>query len=62
MPAGPDPNDPVPKNCTEQTDCVGCGNCYFVDSTLSNNWRMLRTIDAATGEDSSFIECVPSGE
>lgn len=58
MPAGPDPQNPKPQNCKEQTNCTSCGNCYFVDSTLSNNWRMLRTIDISTGEDSSFIEYV----
>ena len=60
MPAGPDPQNPKPQNCKEQTNCTSCGNCYFVDSTLSNNWRMLRTIDAATGEDSSYIEYAQS--
>ena len=53
MPRGPTAST---KACSERTDCVGCGECYIVDSTLSNNWRMLRTIDPHTGEDSSYIE------
>ena len=60
MPRGPDPNNPLPENCVENTSCVGCGNCYFVDSTFSNNWRMLRTLDPETGEDTSFVEYDPT--
>jgi hypothetical protein len=42
MPRGPD--DANTTKCVE-SNTTGAGNCYFVDSTLSNSWRSLRVID-----------------
>lgn len=50
-PRGPDPKDT--SKCVEK-DCIGCGNCYFVDSTASNNWRELRLISDT--EDLAYVE------
>ena len=50
--------DGFEKNCTEATG-VGNGDCYFVDSTHSNNWRNLRINNK--DENLAYIECVDSG-
>jgi|TARA_B110000208_G_scaffold168779_1_gene209133 N-acetylglucosamine-6-sulfatase len=52
QPKGPN----APKSCTER-DCVGCGECYFVDSTHSNNWRSLRVLNGT--HDLTYIEYDP---
>ena len=44
MPVGPDPST-TSRDCKEGTG-VGDGNCYFVDSTHSNNYRALRVINS----------------
>jgi hypothetical protein len=56
---GPMPRGPGGSGgqCKEQ-DCVGCGNCYFVDSTLSNNWRSLRVLNGT--HDLTYIEYDPA--
>ena len=40
--------------CTE-SEGIGDGTCYFVDSTHSNNWRQLRIINGT--HDMNYIEC-----
>jgi hypothetical protein len=45
MPRGPDGAET--NKCVEGNG-TGSGNCYFVDSTLSNSWRSLRVIDGDT--------------
>eukprot|EP00756_Hemistasia_phaeocysticola_P043841 Hpha_TRINITY_DN17415_c0_g1::TRINITY_DN17415_c0_g1_i1::g.85729::m.85729/K01137/GNS; N-acetylglucosamine-6-sulfatase len=42
MPRGPSGSV---KSCNE-SDGIGDGNCYFVDSTHSNSWRALRVMNA----------------
>lgn len=44
MPRGPDAKKT--KTCKE-SEGVGDGNCYFVDSKHSNNWRQLRIVNAS---------------
>ena len=45
--------------CVESTG-VGDGNCYFVDSKLSNNWRQLRIVGGDDGVDMSYVEYDPT--
>ena len=52
------PGGAKPAKCDESCSGVGCGNCYFVDSTLSNNWRELRVISDT--EDLSYVEYDPA--
>lgn len=56
MPRGPTGE---PRKCVEDTG-VGTGNCYFVDSTHSNNWRLLRIMSDQVwvGEGLLGLECV----
>ncbi|EDQ84767.1 uncharacterized protein MONBRDRAFT_29950 [Monosiga brevicollis MX1] len=57
-------NPPVgPAQNTVDKDCIksngtGTGNCYFVDSTASNSWRMLRIISST--ENTAYVEYDPS--
>jgi N-acetylglucosamine-6-sulfatase len=44
--------------CVESTG-IGDGNCYFVDSTHSNNWRQLRIVGGEDGVDMNYIEYDP---
>ena len=42
---GPMPRGPAdPTACVERA-CVGCGECYFVDSLETNSWRSLRVVN-----------------
>jgi N-acetylglucosamine-6-sulfatase len=50
------PNGTFPK-CVE-SEGVGDGNCYFVDSTHSNSWRLLRVINAT--HDLAYVEYDPT--
>ena len=52
MPRGP---SGTPGSCKE-SEGVGDGNCYFVDSTHSNSWRALRIIDRNAGRNWQYIE------
>lgn len=54
MPRGPHGN--VNGKCVESKG-IGDGNCYFVDSTHSNNWRALRIL--REGENLQYIEYDP---
>jgi N-acetylglucosamine-6-sulfatase len=41
------PNNPSPfKQACNESDGVGDGNCWFLDSTQSNSWRQLRVMNA----------------
>ena len=41
------PNNPSPfKQACNESDGVGDGKCWFVDSTHSNSWRQLRVMNA----------------
>jgi len=54
MPRGP---AGAVKTCTE-SEGIGDGNCYFVDSKHSNSWRALRIITKS--ENLQYIEYDPS--
>ena len=43
--------------CVE-SNVTGGGNCWFVDSTLSNNWRQLLVVGGEDGLDFNYIECL----
>ena len=58
MPRGPDPE--ATAKCVE-SNATAAGNCYFVDSTHSNNWRALRTVDPATKRNTLYVEYDPVG-
>jgi hypothetical protein len=45
MPRGPQKGGQPGSDCVE-SEGIGDGNCYFVDSTHSNTWRQLRIINA----------------
>ena len=53
---GPIPRGPDGANTTEciESEGVGDGNCYIVDSTHSNSWRMLRIL--TEDEDLAYVE------
>jgi arylsulfatase A-like enzyme len=55
MPRGPD-DAKAAKGCVE-SEGVGDGNCYFVDSTHSNTWRALRILNAT--RDWQYVEYDP---
>ncbi len=42
-----------------ESNVTGGGNCWFVDSTLSNNWRQLRVVGGEDGLDFNYIEYDP---
>ena len=42
-------------SCVE-SNVTGGGSCWFVDSTLSNNWRQLRVVGGEDGADFNYIE------
>eukprot|EP00040_Diaphanoeca_grandis_P034069 m.209824 g.209824 ORF g.209824 m.209824 type:complete len:684 (+) comp33051_c0_seq1:81-2132(+) len=56
MPRGPSED---PGTCIEGNQ-TGTGNCYFVDSKLSNSWRVLRIINAQ--ENIAYVEYDPTFE
>jgi hypothetical protein len=39
-----------------ESNVTGGGNCWFVDSTLSNNWRQLRVVGGDDGIDFNYVE------
>lgn len=45
--------------CVE-SNITGGGNCYFVDSTHSNNWRQLRVVGGSDGLDFNCTYSIPS--
>ena len=55
-PVGPDPNT-KPEDCVE-SEGVGDGNCWFVDSHLSNTWRQLRIMNETMNW--NYVEYDPS--
>ena len=77
MPRGPDdpsPNKVLPKQQCKESDGVGDGNCWFVDSEHSNSYRALRIFGpkdgsrgdgsrdgaAAPAEDKLYVEYDPT--
>jgi len=55
-PVGPDP-DTKPEDCVE-SEGVGDGNCWFVDSQHSNTWRQLRIMNETMNW--NYVEYDPS--